>query len=61
MEEVKLLNGEISDLIDNNALIGNEIAESSTHSDQVNEHLVKIDSILENNTTAETIRSLSIS
>ena len=61
MEEVKLLNGEILDLIDNDALIGNEIGESSAHSDQVNEHLVKIDSILEHNTTAETIRSLSIS
>ena len=37
MEEVKLLNGEILDLIDNDALIDNEIGESSAHSDQVNE------------------------
>ena len=62
MDELKTINTEILDLLDeNDSLITNEIAESSEHRDKVNEYIVKIDDILENNSSDESVSNLSIS
>ena len=60
VEEIKLLDNEILNLLEDDSLVGDEIAESSKHTDNVNRVLVTIDQFLHDIPPSETLSMPSL-